>query len=121
VSLVSRVSENDDEKTRTTGGRPFKLALLHSFVRSLEFLLIMLVPIEMKRTTHIHTFTNRQNKTSRCIANSPLFLFLFLFFSSSSSSLDKNLLFVFQTASTDRTEKNVTLLIPFFYFVHGDA
>ncbi len=34
MSLASRVSENDDEKTHTTGGRPLELALLHSFVRS---------------------------------------------------------------------------------------
>jgi len=34
-----------------------------------------------------------------------------------SSSFDKNLLFVFQTASTNRTEKNVTSLIPFLLCV----
>jgi len=34
VSLASLISENDDEKTHTTGERPLELALLHSFVRS---------------------------------------------------------------------------------------
>ena len=60
MSLVFRVSQNDDEKIGTTGGRPFELALFHSFVRSLRFLLMMPVPIENEKNytnAHIHQLT----------------------------------------------------------------